>query len=243
MRTRKIKKIQISIPTSLDDIPLGAYQEFMKVAAQNVSEKGEYNEGAEEIINAKALEHFCNVKPSQISALPMDLFNEVLGIVNTVLQEKPELKLTIEIQDQGKKLVKLGFIPNMEKMTYAEFVDLNNYLEGWENAHKMMAVLYRPITQELGHKYAVMSYEGTDKWSDLMKAMPVSHAIAARLFFYGLMNELSEATLKYLPLKQTREFLNDRSLENGDGTFLLTSWLGAILQNIPKLKNYLTRRL
>ena len=43
--------------------------------------------------------------------------------------------------------VEYGFHPNLEEITFAEFVDLDNYLsDAWVNMHKIMAILYRPIT-------------------------------------------------------------------------------------------------
>lgn len=240
MHTKVVKRIKLTVPSSLSDISLAQYQEFMSVIAKNVDEEGKYNEGSDEVVNTKALEIFCGVKPKDIALLPMEFFNEVLSVIEGCLKEKPEFSRIIEVKDKDKTAVKFGFIPNLEKMTYGEFIDLNQYFGDWSNAHKMMAILYRPITSQLNDKYAIEDYSGTDKWADFMKGMPVSYAKAAEVFFCDLTKELSEAILKYSPGMMMQSLTKDGFQENGDGTRLSTNWRGAILRNTNRLKSWLT---
>ena len=42
--------------------------------------------------------------------------------------------------------VEFGFIPKLDNISLGEFVDLDSYMSDWDNMHKAMAVLYRPVT-------------------------------------------------------------------------------------------------
>ena len=60
--------------------------------------------------------------------------------------------LTKVINSTSKHVIKFdlfdtefGFIPKLDDITAGEFADLENYLTDFNNAHKSMAVLYRPI--------------------------------------------------------------------------------------------------
>ena len=38
--------------------------------------------------------------------------------------------------------VEYGFIPNLDDMSFGEYVDLDTYIGDWQNIHRAMAVLY-----------------------------------------------------------------------------------------------------
>ena len=67
-----------------------------------------------------------------------------------------------------------GFIPNLDKMTMGEYIDLNNYFENPQDMHKAMAVLFRPIHESYEDKdsYRIDSYKGASVYCDIMKEMP-----------------------------------------------------------------------
>jgi hypothetical protein len=96
--------------------------------------------------------------------------------------------------------VEFGFIPNLDKITMGEYIDLNNYFGSDTDLHKAMAVLYRPIHPSYKDKdsYRIGSYEGTSTHSDIMKDMPLDIALGARVFFLRLGTKLSTLTMSYL---------------------------------------------
>jgi hypothetical protein len=55
--------------------------------------------------------------------------------------------------------VEYGFIPNLDDMSFGEYVDLDTYLGDWQNIHRAMAVLYRPIREKRGERYNIVPYE------------------------------------------------------------------------------------
>ena len=82
-----------------------------------------------------------------------------------------------------------GFIPNLDEMTLGEYIDLDTYFGDWDNMHKAMSVLYRPITKEKGNLYNIEEYDGT-KYSDVLKLMPLDVVLGSIFFFYNLSSEL-----------------------------------------------------
>jgi hypothetical protein len=91
------------------------------------------------------------------------------------------------VQMDGKRF---GFIPDWDAFTAGEWIDLENYLEDfWKNAHKVMAVLFREVTYELGEKYEVKKYTAKEDAS-IFEEMPADLVSGTLLFFWTTRNEL-----------------------------------------------------
>jgi hypothetical protein len=141
--------------------------------------------------------------------------------------------------------MEFGFIPNLEEMSFGEYVDLDHNIGKIESFHKAMAVLYRPITKKTKDTYEIMPYSGTDEFSELMKYAPLDIAMAASVFFYRLGNDLVQATLTSLEQEMTKnKELNTiiqnglSSISNGDGIILSMHSLKEMLQSLTKLPNW-----
>jgi hypothetical protein len=107
------------------------------------------------------------------------------SLLNDLNKQDYEHKLTFEF-----KGVKYGFIPNLNEITTAEWVDLESYQNTSENIHRVMAILYRPITKKKGDFYSIEKYSGTEKLSQIFMDLPVSYWKGAMFFFYNLSKEL-----------------------------------------------------
>ncbi len=79
-------------------------------------------------------------------------------------------------------------MPQLDDLTFGEFVDIENNVGDWATMHKAMAVLYRPVKQRVGKKYEIEDYRG-DSWHDAMLNMPASIAVSAINFFIHLEND------------------------------------------------------
>ena len=79
-----------------------------------------------------------------------------------------------------------------------------------------MAVLYRPITSRLKERYIIEEYEGTIKYCEMMKQIPVDVTIGAMLFFYRLMNDLLNCFQKYLNQVVTQPEMKKVLAKNGE---------------------------
>ena len=121
-------------------------------------------------------------------------------------------------------------------------MDLDNYLAKWEDFHKAMAVMYRPIKIRNKDKYEIIEYTGTAEFSDLMKFAPLDVVMAASVFFWSLGNDLVNNSLSYLETEilKSPELMtsaNERSLEsNGVGIIQSMQLLKEMLPNLMKLQ-------
>ena len=138
------------------------------------------------------------------------------------------------IDSKGVK-IEFGFIPKLDDISLGEFVDLDNYIGKWEHMHKAMAVLYSPVISEKRNMYLIEDYESSDKYSEVMKNMPLDVTLGAAVFFYRLGIRLSKHLMdslgkemkegKTTHLKQTLE-------ENGVGISRSINLLKEMLQDM-----------
>jgi hypothetical protein len=143
--------------------------------------------------------------------LPADKIEVYSEHINSIFEQDKQFTPTFILDG-----VKYGFIPKLDSITYGENKDLTTYLNGFENMHKAMAVMYRPGTTEQGGKYLIEDYEGSAKYSEVMKQAPLSVVLGATVFFYNLMKGLLRATPNYL--SQELEETPTDSLRNGEAT-------------------------
>ena len=103
--------------------------------------------------------------------------------------------------------------------------------------HKAMAVLFRPLKQKQGHKYLIEEYEGSHKYSEVMKQMPLSVVLGAMVFFYNLTNELLNYIPNYLEKEVVKEqMIGQISQENGEAIQNYIHLLKETLQDLKKLQ-------
>jgi hypothetical protein len=194
-------ELKVVVPTDLSEITLEQYQRFARL------------EGDEEFLTHKMLEVFCNVP---LNKLPNVKFKSLSGVVNRLngmFATKPSLKQEFTLGGQT-----FGFIPNLEDITFGEYVDLDNYMADSQELHKTMAILYRPITQRAGKRYDIEQYESAEKYSELMKQAPMDVVLGATLFFYRLGSDLLLATMNSLESQTTSIAEKLNSEGSGDGT-------------------------
>ena len=123
--------IEINVPTSLNEITLGQYQKFLKVAQEN-------QEGS--FLNAKMIEIFCGIPLSDSYKLKMSSVSAIVDILTEMLNETPK-----HIDKFTLNGTQYGFIPDLDEMSLGEYVDLDGNASDWQKMHIAMNVLYRPI--------------------------------------------------------------------------------------------------
>jgi len=194
------KKVTVKLPENARELTIEQYQKFLKV------------KGDETFTTLKALEIFANIPLKVAYAMRaddiLDISNHILSIVGG------NHPLTRRLSFRGKEY---GFVPNLEEMSFGEYIDLDTYLSDMDNLHKTVGVLYRPITISKGDYYEVEPYTGTDGYSDF----PLDVALGATLFFYRLSNKLLKDTQTSLEGEKKESLISQpplTSVESGDGT-------------------------
>jgi len=221
-------EIQINVPTSLNEIPLKHYVDFLKVQESS---------NDEEFVAQKMIEIFCGIRLVDVAKIKLTSLNEMVVHFTELFNQKPKFQQTFKIGD-----IEFGFIPNLEDISFGEYVDLENNLQSWDSFNKAMAVMYRPIKTRIKDKYDIQEYSGTKEYQDLMQFAPLDVCIAASVFFYNLSNELLAATLNYLQ-KQIKKDPNLSTTlvkqlnlpSNGDGISQYMDSLKETLQSSMKL--------
>ena len=167
------KEVKVILPENARELTVEQYQKFLKV------------EGDETFMTLKALELFANIPLKVAYAMKaediLDISQHILSIVGG------KHPLVRRLSFRGKEY---GFIPNLEEMSFGEYIDLDSYLSDMQQLHKTVGVLYRPIVKEKGDLYEIEPYKGTDGYADF----PLDVALGATLFFYRLSNKLLRDT-------------------------------------------------
>lgn len=222
-------RIEINVPSSISEIPLANYQRFLKV---------QQNSNDEEFIAQKMIEIFCGIELKDVVKMKLTSINDLVLHFNEIFSVKPKFQHRFKIGG-----MEYGFIPDLENISFGEYVDLDNYLANWDDYHKAMAVMYRPITETRKDKYNIFEYNGASEFSDAMKYAPMDVAIGASVFFWTLGNELLNATLSYLEtevktMNELAILAHEPNLgKNGGGIQVYTDLLKETLQNMTKLQN------
>ena len=231
--------ITLNIPSSLSDITLGQYQKYIK-DIKHLTEKEEPTQEEIEFSNLKLLECFCNINLKQAYQLPMTEFSSVINHINELFNVDHKLHNKFQMTDPDGNKVTFGFIPKLEDISMGEFVDLEKYISDWQQMHKAMAILYRPVIHEKNNFYLIEDYEGSDKYSDVMKDSPIQAALGSMVFFYSLGTELSKHLMDSLAkqLKVDSDFKQHLE-QSGVGINQFTHSLEEMSENLKKLQNSL----
>jgi hypothetical protein len=222
-------KVKINIPTSLDEIPLKRYQDFLKVQSTSTDE---------EFVAQKMIEIFCGVELKNVVKIKVTDLNDLIQHFTKLFSEKPKLKQTFVMGNY-----EFGFIPNLEDITFGEYVDLDAHVQNWSSYHKAMAVLYRPIKTRTKNGYEIIDYEPNVAFQDLMQYAPLSVAISASLFFWNLEKELLVATMSYLQRETKKNKITSATLPNADNSTKLGGGMEAYMQSLKEMLQSLTKSL
>ena len=220
----------ITIPETLNEISLVTYQRWLEC-------KDHFTGNLQD---QKLVSLFCAIPLVDTLNIKQKDINSTSDHLKHLLESTADLQQTFTIKGKHKDLT-FGFIPNLDEISGGEYADLDTYLGSWENMHKAMAVMYRPVMPILKHKekYLIENYEGSDKYSELMKFAPLNVVFGALLFFWNLSKDLSRITQDSLNkeiLMEATQLLNSLRV-NGDGMPVSTLSQEEILNELKALQN------
>ncbi len=208
---------KLNIPESLNEVTLSQYQKWVKIIDE---------EKISTFFQQKMIEIFCDAELKKILQMKVKDVDEVTSNIDNLFNEKPLFVPTFNLGE-----IEFGFIPQLDEMTFGEYIDLDNYLTDWETMHKAMSVLFRPILHKRKGKYVIEEYQGSDTYN--LSEMPLNVVMGALVFFCNLRNELQKHILNYLKTQDQVEIpqgLKD-SLKNGIGINPSIPYHREILEN------------
>ena len=224
-------KVELTIPTDLNELTLRQYQKFVKV-------KDMTNDN--EMLAEKMIQIFCGIELKEIVNIKFSEVRKLVEHFNKLFSETPKFTPTFKIQN-----VEFGFIPDLQNISFGEYVDLEENLKSWDTYHKAMAVMYRPIKLKVKDGYEIMEYKGTAEFAELMRFAPLGVTLSSSVFFWNLGSELLQSTITYLEQQITK---NPKILEtlakehnfqnNGDGINQFMRSLKGMLQNLTRLPEW-----
>ena len=175
-------KLTLNIPETLKEITLNQYQQWLKVA-----------EGKEmtDFIKQKMIEIFCGITLNQVLQIKATDVDEIVNDLSKLFKQDTKLinKFTLE----G---VEYGFEPKIDEISFGAYVDLDTYMADWQQMHKAMSVLFRPVTFTKRKKYLIKEYESANKYD--LKEMTLDVVFGSLVFFWRLRNELQKHILSFL---------------------------------------------
>ena len=207
-------KYELNVPTSLNEITLGQYQQYIKLP-----------EGLTETqVALRMVSIFCKVPDKVVRNIKASDIQKIVATLSKMFNETPPLTRRFKL---GKK--EYGFIPKLDDISFGEYIDLDTFLGDWDNIERAMAVLYRPIQGKYDSLYNIEPYEAKDALN--YKHMPLGVVLGAMVFFYNLGNELCQITMDYLHSPQGLQ-QKATSEQNGDGISQYSDWLKETLQDL-----------
>ena len=213
--------MKLVIPSSLNDITLIQYQEYN----QEIESRKKLPD-AEEYLKIKKIEIFCKLSIEQIMNLEYDSVENISNILDSILEKQPALVERFEVNG-----IKFGWLPDLDKMSYGELLDLNSNISDWSAMHIAMGVLYRPIKNESNGLYNIEKYEG-DKYHQHLRKMPLSAVIASMVFFWNLGLDCVKYILNSSEME--KEFQSNPNLnQTGIGIQQSMNWL---VETLPSMK-------
>ena len=208
-------KVELIVPNSLNEVTLGQYQEYIKLKDLSETE-----------LSLKMIEIFCKLNSEQVRYLKATDVRNVVTIISEMFDNKPSLVNTFKIDG-----IEYGFIPNLDEMSFGEYIDLDTYIGDWDNIEKAMGVLYRPVEMRKGNRYHIKEYEAGE--TEHLKAMPLDAVLGSILFFYRLGNDLCRIMMNSLEGTEMQDLQAHLNSEvNGDGIQVFTHSLNQILDDL-----------
>ena len=196
------KEIEIIVPETWADVSLKTYQKYNS-RISNLEDEDEIVLGSISALCNIPIDIIKRLKVKDIKTLYKRLSKLISVPVNKEVFDKIEIK--------G---VKYGFHPNLDELTMGEFVDLEEQTkDGVDGFHNVLAILYRPITEEKGNKYNIEPYnESHIKNASLFQELSIEVVNGVMVFFYRLGNKFIKSSNRYLNQNLTK-YLQEATMD------------------------------
>ena len=151
-----------------------------------------------------------NVTPQYVKKMPVILFDKAKDHLQKIMDAETALH-PLTIKHNG---IEYGFIPSWSEFTTGEWIDIEIFADDfWNNADKIMSLLYRPITRQFGKRYEIEDYTAKED-REIFHDVSASYFAGAMLFF------CNSRTKRLKDLRRSLSMIAEagmKSAQNGDG--------------------------
>lgn len=219
-------KVKLNIPTELSEIKLKDYIRFMNVV------KGSNDA---EFINQKMVECFCNIDLKDVAKISLKDLDDLELHFNKLFERKESFKNRFTLGG-----VEFGFIPNLDKITNAEYMDIDSHISDVSNYNVLMGIMYRPITEKYKDKYKIEPYEAKEEYFEMMNNLTLDIVLPALVFFYRLGSELLKVFPHFLEEEVNKMSIqkSTNSEESGGG---ISAYIHSLKETLPSLMRLVNR--
>ena len=205
--------MRLQLPKSFKDITVGQIMQH----------------GSRELDDVQTLNVYGGYSVMEVLDMPALLVQEGARHMREILSS-PEQVFSNVIEIEGKRY---GFITDWTEFKTKEYLDIIEYQKDTTaNASKIMAVLYRPITREVGKHYEIEPYSGT-RHHDAFKTVSAANYYGLLVFFSATLSSFTTTSRPSL-VGRVRATVSRIS---GDGITRLWKWLAKTLPSSTRSLN------
>lgn len=177
--------MRVEIPKTLDDVTLRTYIAYMNAKTE-----------------VERISAYTGIKKTVIDNWTVEAVNKTLELIERSVSEFTPIHVpTFRLEGQL-----FGFIPDMDLITMREHVDAEAWAGeiwkgttvNWSFMPQLMAVLFRPVSAQLGDRYEIKKYsmEEAKRYVEVMKGMRMSQVHGVLVFFSTTARDCVTNTLE-----------------------------------------------
>ena len=177
------EQIKINIPENIGDITLSQYIEIQKLIDRELDEVP---------FMERLVMLLSGVTKRDIKNIDVKDYAMISESIALALNTNSEFQNRFTLNG-----VEYGFIPNFDKITQGEYIDLTSNELDNESLPTIMSVLFRPIIKsDAFDNYQIEAYDASTERIEEMKQAPMNIVNGALVFFWSLAKELKNYTEK-----------------------------------------------
>lgn len=215
--------VKVKVPTTLSELTLSQYQKYLKIQSENEDNT---------FVAQKMIEIFCDLPLDKVIRMKWRDVKEITEELGELFDKESTFIKKFTYKNQN-----YGFIPNLDEISFGEFVDLDSCLQDWQRMHHAMQILYRPIDIQVRGRYNIKDYDGV--LDDKMKDIPLNIALGSVFFLLNLGKELSEVTMDYFNkgILEGHSQVKEDLMPNGVGIRAFSRQVKGILEGLKIYPN------
>jgi len=212
--------IKFKYPKDLEEVTTKQYMKWVEIV-EILFKDGEENVNMNELVRQK-ISIFCNIPLSAVDMIPVEEILDVSEHITKLLNGEQELVTSFKL---GEKEFRI--LPNLETMSFGEFVDASDFLKEAKDYHRLISVFYREV-DEVKHnevldieQYRIKPYDSelAKEYSEKFLDIPATVVTGLTFFLLSSFEELQILTKDYLEGERMRIMLLEGVdlAKSGDG--------------------------